>query len=124
MIFETIKNILKWTYEFSKHQFTQLIYAVSQFLFRTQTHNATERPAHLARHNDKHKPQSEAEATTQLLGDLATTQHRRLSFLEEIQEKKENLSPTPQPTAAEVEAKQKKYLKDRIHIQAKSCRYG
>ncbi|MGE4350464.1 MAG: hypothetical protein AB7D28_11980 [Candidatus Berkiella sp.] len=122
MIFETIKNILKWGYEFSKYQFTQLIYAVSQFLFRTQTHNATERPAHLARHNDKHKPQPEAEAATQLLGDLAMIHHRKLSFAEELQRTKENLSPTPQPTEAEIEAKRKKYLKERIHIQAERYR--
>lgn len=122
MIFETIKNILKWSYGLLKHQSTQLIYAVYQFLFRTQTQNTTGSQDHFQPLNDTNDPRHETEVANQLLGDLATTQHRRLSFLEELQKVKEQLAPTPQPSAAEVEAKRKKYLKERIHIQAERYR--
>lgn len=125
MIFDTIKAILKWGYEYiTNHRYTHWLYSFYQARFQssaTQTNTATttiiESETASASHPDERPTVSSADLS---ISDLATANHPKLTFVEQLRIAKNNLTPAPQATAAEQQARQTEYRKNRMCIQAAS----
>lgn len=123
MIIDAIKLILKSGYEYiSNHPYTERLYAFYQALFQgsaTQTNTATT-TALGSETESASNPGERAVVSSAVLSisDLATVDHPKLTFVEQLRIAKNNLTPAPQATAAEQQARQTEYRKNRMCIQA------